>query len=367
MRIVVALGSYKGTLISLEATDIVARAVQQVLPSASVEKLVLADGGRGTIEAFNIHCGAAMESQRVRDPLGRMVSANLCFLEDGVAVIESSQAIGFSLLTPSELNPFRTSSHGVGALIKHAVQKGAQKVMVTMGDSATMDMGVGMLHALGVKFYSNSGELDSPGLHNLRQIVDFDDSGLDVLRNRVAFLGLVDTNDYLCGKMGQVQLYGRQKGLKSADVPVVEAAFFHFAALIEKRLGVDVTTVVRSSGSGGLAAALHAFLGADLLNTLEYLSRQMQLVPIIRDADITITGEGRLDNTTKQGKVPYFVAKTSSQRCVGIVGKYTRKGLDDMLDACDQFSIFTLNPEFAVRNPRDALWDVAVSISGLLA
>jgi glycerate kinase len=166
--------------------------------------------------------------------------------------------------------------------------------------------------------------------------------------------------------MGQVRLYGRQKGLRDADIPEVESAFLHFASLIEKRFGVDVTRVVRSTGSGGLAAALHAFLNANLVNTLEYLSEHLNLVPTIRSADIAITGEGCLDRTTKLGKVPYFVAKSSSRRCIALVGSYTPEGFNDMTTVCNKCAIVPLNPELALSRPREALRDAAKSICVLL-
>ena len=288
-------------------------------------------------------------------------------LGDNIAVIESSQAIGYSLIKPKEMNPFIGSSYGVGELINQAVRKGVKKIIVTMGDSATMDIGVGMLYALGVKFYSTSGELITPTLQNLNQIVCFDDTKIRKLRENVSFLGLVDTNDYLCGKIGQVQLYGKQKGLKNSDIQVVESVYFNFSKLIESHFGIDVTKVVGATGSGGLAAALHSFLGADLVNTLEYFSERLPLHKLIGRADITVTGEGRLDNQTKLGKVPHFVASLSPRKCIGIVGSYTQEGFNDMKKACKQFSIFVMNPEIAMKKSKTALRDIATSVFSLFS
>lgn len=366
MMIVVATGSYKSTITSIEATNIIAGVIKHILPDAVVEKLALADGGEGTIDVFGVHFDSMKESRRVQDPLGKPVSADLCFLQEGIAVVESCQAIGFSLMKSDEMNPFIASSYGLGELINYAVHKGAKKLFVTMGDSATMDMGIGMLSALGVKFYTRSGSLDYPTLHDLHNIIDFDVSQIQGLRERVEFVGLVDTDDYLCGEIGQVQLYGHQKGLKDCDIPWVESAFLHFSEIIRRRLGIDVTRVIRATGSGGVGAALHAFLNAELLNTLEYLEERLRFDEIIRSADITITGEGCLDNQTKFGKVPYFVAKRSSQRCIGVVGKYTHAGLDDIRSVCNCFSAFCMNPDVALKDPRIALHDVASSVSLLL-
>ncbi len=366
MRVLVAPGSYKGTLKSIVATDIIANTVLEVLPNALIEKLVLADGGEGTLETFSTHFGCITETYSIRNPVGAVIDANLGFLREDTSVIETSQAIGLSLIAPSERNPFMTSSYGVGELIKHAVRRGAKHILVTMGDSATMDMGIGMLHALGVKFYSVSGEIIFPTLNNLNQIIDFDDGEIQNLRDNVIFVGLADTDDYLCGEIGQVRLFGKQKGLPESQIPSVELAYVHFSQVIQRRFGVDVTRVIRASGSGGLAATLYAFLKADLVNTLDYLSRKMQLDSLFGGADLVVTGEGCLDNQTKLGKVPHFVASRTVNKCIGIVGSFTQEGLDDLRRACRQFSIFCINPAIAMTNPRHALREAVLSVFSLV-
>jgi glycerate 2-kinase len=366
MRILVIPGSYKSTIKSIVAAKIIADAIQETLSTALVRKLVLADGGEGTIEMFSTHFSCQTEKHSVHNPLGKLVSAQLCFLDTETAIIESSQAIGFSLLSPIELNPFLTSSYGLGELIICAIKKGVTKILVTMGDSSTMDMGIGMLAALGVEFFSESGARVSPLLSNLNQIVDFDDTKLRFLRDRVEFLGLVDTDDFLCGKIGQVQLYGKQKGLLDSDIPLVEAAYFKFSAIIQKHYGIDVTKVIRATGSGGVAASLHAFLNAKLINTLDYLSEKLDFDAQIQSADIVITGEGCLDNQTRLGKVPYYVASRCPNRCIGIFGQYTKEGFADMNQACKGFVAFTTNPTTSMESPEDSLRAITHSIASLL-
>jgi glycerate kinase len=251
-------------------------------------------------------------------------------------------------------------------MIKYADDLGARTIMVTMGDSATMDMGIGMLHSLGAKFYTKSGVVVVPYLSNLHMITAIDTSALDSLKSRIRFVGLVDTDDYLCGELGQVRLYGRQKGLKGRDIVGVESAFLHFAEIIERHCGVNVLRVVRSTGSGGVAAALHAFLEAPLVNTLEYLSKRLELDRKITNADIAITGEGCLDNQSVLGKVPYFVASHCSGHCIGLVGRYTQAGQSDLMRACKRVSLFTLNPEIAMKEAKQALRELASSVTSLL-
>lgn len=365
MKILVVPASFKGTIKSVMAAHLIAGSIEHVLPNAVVKKLVIADGGEGTLEVFRSHFGCTTEDYRVQDPLGRTIHAKVGFVDSHTAIVESSQAIGFSLLSQNEFDPFSTSSYGVGQLIDSAVQKGARKILVTTGDSSTMDMGIGMLYSLGVKFYNAKGEMIKPSLANLNQIVDFDDREIDKFRQDIEFLALADTMDYLCGETGQVQLYGKQKGLAESDIPIVETAYFHFAGVIFRRFGIDVTKIAGATGSGGLVAALHTFLNAKVVNTLEYLSRSLDLEKPIKEADLVVTGEGCLDNQTKYGKVPYFVASLCSKRCLGIFGRYTDSGLSDMLQVCDRFLPFTMNPEYSSKEPGRAINDVVRSIFSL--
>jgi glycerate kinase len=366
MRVLVVPGSYKGTLKSIEATELIANALSKALPDASITRFVLADGGEGTLEAFAAHFALEYEYCSARTPVGSPIDARYGFLPDQTAVIESSQAIGLSLLTPKERDPFRTSSAGVGDLIENAVRKGASHVLVTLGDSSTMDMGIGMLHALGVRFYSAAGEMATPGLDNLEEIVDFDDTQIRTIRETITFTGLADTDDYLCGDLGQVQLFGHQKGLADSQIATVESAYRHFADVIHRRIGVDETKIIRASGSGGLAAALHAFLNADLVNTLEFFSRTTDLHAQLRAADIVVTGEGCLDRQTRLGKVPYYVASRAPGKCLALVGSYTQQGLEDMKGACRELIISCINPATAMTNPAQALSEAAFSMFSLL-
>ena len=360
--IVAAPGSYKGTIISRRACDIIVDATQAVFSGATIEKLTLADGGEGTLEMFDSHFGCVTHTHKVLGPLGMQVDARIGFMAGRTAIVETAQAIGLSLLDPTERDPLAASTYGVGEMIKEAIRRDATEIVVTLGDSATMDMGVGMLSALGVKFYCANGELHSPTLRSLAEIVDFDDRSLRALRERVTFVGLADTDDYLCGEVGQVRLFGKQKGLPSGMIPAVERAYLHFADVIKGRLGVDVIQLVRASGSGGLGAALHAFLGAPLHNTLDYMATKVDLCEPLAKADLVITGEGRLDEQTKLGKVPYFVAARVKKLCIAIVGSYTLRGWDEMEKASKHCSIFCLNPELAMINPEQALRDGVTSI-----
>lgn len=348
------------------ATEVVRNELSKILPDAIIEQIIIADGGEGTLEMYQKHFNAKIEVHEISDPIGEPILAKIGYVNNETAIIETPQAIGLSLVKGKPLNPYYYNSYGVGELIKIAVRNNAKKVYVTMGDSSTLEMGVGMLSALGVRFFSSEGEIFNPKLYDLNQIIDYDNSSLEQLIQNITFIGLVDTNDYLCGELGQVQLYGRQKGLKDEDISLVEKTFLNFSELIKKKSGIDVLNLIRSSGSGGLAATLNAFLGAKLYNTLDYIAPQLNMDDRIKEADIIITGEGCLDHQTKQGKVPYYVAKRSTGYCIGIFGNYTNKGFEDILNVCPKFSAFTMNNDLSIYNPIEALKQTVQSIGRLL-
>jgi glycerate kinase len=365
MNIVVAPGSYKSTLKSVAAARAIASAASACLPNASVTTLALADGGEGTLEIFETYFGASIRTTRVLDPLGREISARVGFMSGDIAVIESAEAVGFSLLRPYEMTPFLASSYGLGQLIRFAVEQGANQIYVTMGDSAIMDLGVGMLHMLGVKFFDKEHKPLTPSLRNMLEIAVFDDSEAQLLRS-ISVTCLVDTDDFLCGRDGQVQLYGRQKGLADSDVGRVESSYRHFARLLLSKLGIDITNLARATGSGGVAAALHAFAGAELLNTLDYLDGRLHLSARIREADIVATGEGLLDHQTKYGKVPFFVAKHTRAVCVGIFGSFRSQGVSDLSELCPKVLPFVMNSKDGLYTPELAIRNTATSIFGAM-
>lgn len=351
---------------SSAATGVVISELKKLLPDAIIDEIIIADGGEGTLEMYQKHFNAKLEEYKVSNSSGDIVSARIGYINPNTAIIETPQAIGLSLIKGKPLNPYSYDSYGVGELIEIAIRNGANKIYVTMGDSSTLEMGVGMLSSLGVRFFSQDGEIFKPKLLDLNRIIDYDNSSLENLIQNITFIGLVDTNDYLCGELGQVQLYGRQKGLRDEDVPLVEKSFLNFSDLIKRKSGIDVSNLIRSSGSGGLAATLNAFFGAELNNTLDYIAPQLGIDNRIKEAEIIITGEGCLDHQTKQGKVPYYVAKRSTGLCIGIFGKYTTKGFEDILKVCPNFSAFTMNNEIATDNPTESLRQTVQSIGSLL-
>ncbi|WP_198036965.1 glycerate kinase [Nocardia sp. BMG51109] len=360
MRIAVAPGSYKSTITSLDATDILSEVLQDNLPDDQIEPIVMTDGGEGTIDAFAHNFGGSIKTYRTIGPLREPVHAEVCWVNAQSVIVESAKIVGYSLIPSSRRNPWQTSSAGVGYLIRTLIADGAQEIIVTMGDSAIMDMGIGMLDALGANFYSDGKRIIEPGLRDLAHLTDFT---FDRVRN-VKITCLVDTKDYLCGPRGQASTYGAQKGLVEYEVAAAEAGLARFSRLIEERLGIQVARLPMGTGSGGLAAALHAFHDADLSHTPEYFDSQLGLSERLAACDYVITGEGYLDDQTRWGKVPYYVTSQCAGRCIAVVGGHSATGLDDLRrGAVGGCSVYELNSGLAMSNPRSALAQAARSVA----
>ncbi|HMG46575.1 MAG TPA: glycerate kinase [Allosphingosinicella sp.] len=362
MRIVVAPGSFKGSIISLGACNTISRILRNSFPSADIRKVVVADGGEGTLETFVVNFGAQLRTGSASDSLGRTIKARFAMM-GSVAIVQSCETVGVSLLGEEELDPLRASSKGVGEQIRDAIGAGARTILVTMGDSATMDFGLGLMAELGTQWLDHRGASLDPLIENADRICDVDMSATNRALEGIELQILFDTYDYFCGDFGQVGLYGAQKGLRPSDATYVEYLFREFARFISGRWGVDLAAVEGSSGSGGIAGTMHAMLGAKLHHTLGYLDERLGMRDLLGQADVAITGEGCLDYQTKFGKVPQFVSEWAGNRCYHVVGEVTPEGAS-ALEGAARARFVTLNPSL---DPRHALRDAATEIAASLA
>jgi glycerate kinase len=354
-RIVVAPGSFKGSIRCDAVAQTICERLRALNSELDVVSLPLADGGEGTVEMFEAYFGATTTEHIVDGPYGDHVQARVCTMADGTAVIETSEIIGLSLAKGRNLNPLVATSRGVGQAIRVAAAENPKRIFVTMGDSATMDMGLGMLHELGARFLREDGREIFPEVGSILSIASVDFSPLSRFSEVCEFVGLVDTDDFLIGNEGQVQLYGAQKGLRKEDIPHLEDCYAWMAKLIDNAYGTNLLTKIRATGSGGLGAGLFAGLQAELFNTLEYLADLKDWRSVLRSADLIITGEGCLDNQTRYGKVPFFVTKTSGVKCIAVVGSYTPEGKQDFLHINTANEIVVLDPACALNDPTAAI------------
>ena len=321
-KIVVASDSFKGCLSSMEVADAIEHALSQTCPSCEVVKVDIADGGEGTMDALRRTLGGKKVSVEVCDPLGRPIQASYVILEDGVtAVLEMAVASGLPLLAPAERNPLKTSTFGTGQIIANALSKGCRKFLVGIGGSATSDAGMGMLQALGVRFYDAAGaELQGRG-ESLEKVANIDMSGLCEGLNEVEFIVACDVEAPLYGPTGAAYVFAPQKGADPAMVERLDAGLKHFSEVAFNSLesAEDYANAPGAGAAGGLGFGFIAFLNARLERGIEMVLDAIGFDMIIKSADLIITGEGKIDSQTLTGKAPYGVLQRAKRQGIPVV------------------------------------------------
>ena len=306
MKIVVAMDKFKGCLTAPEAGDIVRRGLLAVQPDLRVLVKPMADGGDGTAAVLHASLGGEWIAVRVMGPLperpGR--SRYLYIAPENLAVVEMAAASGLALLEPAQRNPLQTTTYGTGQLIAHAIRRGAKKILLGLGGSATVDGGVGAAMALGWKFLDAHGKPVGHGGAALERI-----ASIRPPQTRFPVIEvLCDVDNPLCGEHGAARVFGPQKGATPAMVERLDAGLKHLADLVRTQLGTDIAHLPGTGTAGGLAAGAMAFLGARLVPGVETVMRATGFRRAVRDADWVITGEGCFDEQSLRGKVVAGVA-----------------------------------------------------------
>lgn len=314
MRILIAPDSFKGSLGAPEVARAVAAGVRAAESGLEVMELPMADGGQGTVEAMVAATGGRLVEVEALDPLGRAIRARYGLLGDGqTAVIEMAAASGLTLLKPEERDPRLTTTYGTGQLIRAALDRGVRRIIVGIGGSATNDGGAGAAQALGVRFLDQDGNPLPPGGAGLARLERIDPSGLDPRLQQVEVLVACDVTNPLCGPRGASAVYGPQKGATPEMVRELDAALAHFAAVVRREMGVDVAGFPGSGAGGGLSAGLVAFAGGKIRRGFELVAEATRLAEQVARADLIITGEGRTDRQTLNGKTVWGVAQVARQ------------------------------------------------------
>lgn len=327
MNVLVAIDSFKGSLSSLQAGEAASRGIRRALPDARVSVLPLADGGEGTAEAIVLGAGGEMRRVRVSDPLGRPITAAYGIIHGGkTAVIEMASAAGLPLLSEDERDPLYTTTYGVGELICDAIGQGCRDFIVGIGGSATNDGGTGMLSALGVRFLDRNGDPVPQGARGLASLARMDISGLLPALRDCRFSVACDVTNPLCGENGCSAVYGPQKGATPASVAEMDKTLAHYAALTKRILPASDETRAGCGAAGGMGFAFLSYLGAELRAGIDIVMDAVSLAQHAKDADLVITGEGRMDGQSLLGKAPVGVArlsKTYGKPVVALVGGAT--------------------------------------------
>lgn len=318
-RVLIAPDSFKGSLSSSQVCDVVEGALKKRYDDLEVKSIPVADGGEGTAEAFLYAVGGEKIYCTVKSPLSRDISSYFVMLPDKTAVIEMALASGLTL--EKENNALYASSFGTGQLIRAALDEGAERLFIGIGGSATTDAGTGCLNALGVKFYDCEGVAVKPCGKSLEGISRINLEGLDKRLYEKDITVLCDVKNPLYGKNGAAYIFAPQKGADEKDVRLLDKGLECFAAVCEKALGKDYSECEGAGAAGGLGFALVAFTGAKLKSGIDLVLDYCGFEKAAENADLVLTGEGKLDSQSLMGKVPFGVAsRCKGKRIVALVG-----------------------------------------------
>lgn len=319
MKIVIAPDSFKGSLTAREVCDNIEAGFKRVNQDLNILKIPMADGGEGTLETLVEANQGIFINTFAKDPLFRRIRCQYGIINDDTAIIQMSKASGLILLEEHERNPMFTTTYGTGELISHALDLGCRNFIIGLGGSATNDGGIGLLSALGAKFLDDDHievELNGGGLNSIRNI---DMTNMDYRIKESNFMIATDVNNVLTGTNGAAFVYGPQKGANSLMVQALDRGLRNLAYVINQKFGIDIENVKGAGAAGGLGGALLAFLNGRIEKGIEIVIRHTNLEEAIRDADLVITGEGRIDNQTQFGKAAYGVARLASSFNIPVV------------------------------------------------
>ncbi|WP_321408993.1 glycerate kinase [Tolumonas auensis] len=321
MKIVIAPDSYKESLSAMEVAIQIEAGFREIYPDAEYIKLPVADGGEGTVDAMVAATGGRQINVSVTGPTGKPVLAHFGITgNQQCAVIEMASASGLECIPPEERNPLITTSYGTGELIKAALDLGVTEFIIGLGGSATNDGGAGMLQALGIHLLDKTGHNIGKGGQCLSELEYVDVSGMDPRLKQCRITVACDVTNPLTGPQGASAIFGPQKGANPAMVRFLDENLKHYAEVIARQTGKDVEFAPGAGAAGGLGAALLAFLNAELRSGIEIVTEAVELEKAIMDADLVITGEGRIDSQSIKGKVPVGVARLAKRHNKPVIG-----------------------------------------------
>ncbi|WP_413503711.1 glycerate kinase [Serratia grimesii] len=320
-KVVIAPDSFKESLSALEVAEAIERGFRQVYPQAQYVKLPMADGGEGTVDSMVAATGGEIVRVEVMGPLGQPVQAFYGLLGDGeTAVIEMAAASGLHLAPKALRDPRITTSYGTGELILAALERGVKAIILGIGGSATNDGGAGMMQALGARLLDDKQNPLLPGGAALAQLAQIDLSEVDPRLQQVSVTAACDVDNPLCGPHGASAVFGPQKGATPEMVTQLDSALSHFGSLLQQATGREVINTPGAGAAGGMGAALLGMLNARLRPGIEIVIETLRLEEALCNADLVITGEGRLDSQSIHGKTPIGVARVAKRHGLPVIG-----------------------------------------------
>ena len=375
MNVVIAIDSFKGSLSSLEAGESAANGIKKVYPDATTVIRPLADGGEGTVDALVAGCGGKMTTVSVTGPLGETVSCQYGIVSaTKTAIIEMAVAAGITLVPPQKKNPLHTTTYGVGEIIADAVKRGCRHFLIGIGGSATNDGGIGMLQALGFGMLDENGNQVEFGAKGLRQLKSITTSHVLPELSKCTFRVACDVTNPLCGEFGCSSIYGPQKGATPEMIQDMDQWLGAYAELAKERFPKADAKYPGTGAAGGMGFAFLTFTDAVLESGINIVLDETKLEDYIKDADLVITGEGRMDGQTAMGKAPVGVAKLAKKygkkviAFAGAVQRDARACNDAGIDAFFPIlrGVVTLEEAMKNENAKQNLADTAEQVIRLM-
>lgn len=376
MKAVIAIDSLKGSLSSIESGNAIAEGIRRADSQNLTVVRPLADGGEGTVDALVYAMNGEMQEITVTGPLGIPVHCTYGIIRDTkTAVLEMSGAAGITLIPDEKKNPLHTTTYGVGEVIKDAISKGCRRFIVGIGGSATNDGGVGMLQALGYGFLDKEGKQIPFGAKGLEMLDSITDNGILPELAKCQFKIACDVTNILCGKTGCSAVYGPQKGATPEMIRQMDQWLGAYASLAQQTYPKANPDQPGTGAAGGLGFAFLTFTNAVLESGIQIVLEETQLERYIKDADIVITGEGRLDGQTAMGKAPVGVARLAKKYGIPVIafaGSVTKDASECNKNGIDAFfpilrSITTLAEAMEPEHAKNNLTDTAEQVFRLLA
>jgi len=321
MHFLISPNAFKNSLSAQEAAEAIKEGLLNSKLNCTCECFPVGDGGDGTAQLIIDKFNGVKIAVPVLDPLGRRIDTTFGLIGNGnTAVIEMADASGLRLLKPEELDPLRLSSYGTGELLRSALEKNVDHIIIGLGGSATVDAGAGLLKAMGARFLDIAGTELRPIPEDLFKLDHIDISGLDARIFQCKITVLCDVDNLLLGDKGAAATFGPQKGARSSDLPKLEQVLKNISDAAIKQTKKHMDSVKHGGAAGGIAAALYAFFNAELVNGAEYFLQLTNFEDSLKRCDLLITGEGSLDEQTLQGKAPFAVAKSAKAKNIPVIG-----------------------------------------------
>lgn len=320
MKVICAFDSFKGCMTSLEAGEAAKTGIISAMPGCAVSVMPMADGGEGTINAIRSMTGGREVAIRVLDPLLReRESKYVMDCDSETAYVEMAQCAGLTMLAPDERDAMRTSSYGLGMAMAKAIEAGAKHITICLGGSATNDAALGALQALGLQIYTENGLLNRPVTGaDLINITDVDSTALEQLKSQCDITVLYDADIPFCGPMGAVRLYAPQKGVKAEDLDGLERGMKNVREVVERKTGIKTASEKGAGAAGGAGYGLAAMAGAKMESGIDYMLSLSGFDARLAETAIVLTGEGKADSQTLQGKVSAGILSHARNRGVPV-------------------------------------------------